>query len=452
MKRRTPQARLITALIVVLVAIHIFDCKSAAQDPTGRPPVPNRRRRQPPKPPNNVPANTITLTVMTQPAECLVLVNGEDRGTTDSEGKVIINKLPAGHYIIEVRKSGFTAVTRGFEAGTEQPTLVFKLLASVDADVKKFDSLLASGKLTRPDDPNALEVVKDLSNKFPDRPEIAKMRATLFQKLMEVAEAAVKTTTSSWRTASDETVVRGRTAASGAVELKDDDNRARACDVYLEAAHLLRTWQISLRTGSADNGRKGADPARAQHSEDADAAKLSEIRLKFENAAQIQPSWAPPLYQSGTVLLLLKDYLAAQAAFSKAIQLEPSWPAPHIGLAGAFYQLGKHKEAIEEYQKAIQLDPRSSAAYAGRGLALSARGQARESARDLDKAIELDPATALPHLYRGIILSQSKKKKEQETALEELKRAIEMNPDNIEFPNSVAELHVTNLKSKLGTK
>ena len=49
-------------------------------------------------------------------------------------------------------------------------------------------------------------------------------------------------------------------------------------------------------------------------------------------------------------------------------------------------------------------------------------------------------------------MAQSKKKKEQETALEELRRAVELNPDNIEFANNAAEVHISTLKAKLGGK
>jgi tetratricopeptide (TPR) repeat protein len=424
----------------------------AAQDPSGRPTPSSTKRPKKPTKPKEVPSNTVVLTLMTQPAECQVFINGEDRGKTDSEGKLVINKLPGGHYTVEVRKPGFTTVSRGFEAGTEQPTLVFKLIASTEGEVKRFESLVASGKLTKPDDPNAVDAIKEMSSKFPDRPEIASLRANLFQKLMDIADAAAKATVSAWRTTSDEVIVRGHMAAAGAVELKDDDSRARAYDLYLEGAHLFRTWQLSLGSKPAEPGGKGIQELKPGHPEDWDGAKLNDARLNFENAAQIQSGWAPPLYQAGTVLLLLKDYLAAQAAFVKAIQRDPSWAAPHTGLAAALGQLGKNKEAIEEYQKAIQLDPGSSAAYAGMGLALAVKKQSKDAAKQIDKSIELDPTSALPHLDRGILLSQSKKKKEQEEALEELLRAVKMNANNFEFPNSIAEPYIADLKAKLASK
>src|SRR5215831_7481977 len=154
MKRRALQPRPVFFVILLLLSSIISGGVVVAQDPNGRPTLPSRRRKPAAKP-KPIPENTITLTIITQPPECQVLINGEVRGTTDSEGKIVLSKLAGGHYTVEARKSGFTTATRGFEAGTEQPTLVFKLIASTEDDVKKLESLVASAKLTRPDNPNA---------------------------------------------------------------------------------------------------------------------------------------------------------------------------------------------------------------------------------------------------------------------------------------------------------
>src|SRR5215467_15878410 len=99
------------AVVVVLV------CASAgmAQNPTGRPDP-----KKPKKPANKPTPITVTLTIITDPPESRVFVNGEERGTTDSEGKLQLSKLALGHYDIEARKPGYSNATRGFEAGPEE--------------------------------------------------------------------------------------------------------------------------------------------------------------------------------------------------------------------------------------------------------------------------------------------------------------------------------------------
>src|SRR5215469_14866169 len=113
--------------IAVVLAVLVCSGAGMAQNPTGRPDP--RKPRKPTKPTTV----TVTLTIITDPPESRVFVNGEERGTTDSEGKLQLSKLALGHYDIEVRKEGYSNATRGFEAGPETPTVVFKLTATLDA-------------------------------------------------------------------------------------------------------------------------------------------------------------------------------------------------------------------------------------------------------------------------------------------------------------------------------
>src|SRR5499427_1116328 len=130
----------------------VFAISSAvlAQDPTGRPTDPKNKKN--PAPAKKQPAKsnepfTVMLTVLTTPPGSTVLVNGEERGVTNEERKLQLDKLPLGHYNIEVRKEGFNNVTKGFEAGTESPTVVFKLEPKLDDYIKEFNGLVTAGKL-----------------------------------------------------------------------------------------------------------------------------------------------------------------------------------------------------------------------------------------------------------------------------------------------------------------
>src|SRR5262245_58091106 len=92
----------------------------SAQDPNGRPSSSSRRKKPPAKP--VVPeAMTVILTILTDPPGCQVLINGEAKGTSNAEGKLVFTKLPVAHYDVEVRKDGFSSTKKGFQAGTESP-------------------------------------------------------------------------------------------------------------------------------------------------------------------------------------------------------------------------------------------------------------------------------------------------------------------------------------------
>ena len=72
----------------------------------------------------------------------------------------------------------------------------------------------------------------------------------------------------------------------------------------------------------------------------------------------------------------------------------------------------------------------------------------KDGAKDIDRAMKLDPASAVPHLNQAIVLSQSKSKKDWTRAEEEFKKAISMNPQNLEFQNSAVEKMLTEVQKR----
>src|SRR6185369_14462132 len=169
-------------LAAVLLGV-VAPATSVAQDPTGRPTDP---KKKPPKvKPTKVEPQpvTITLTVLSDPPESAVFINGEERGVTNAEGKLQFEKLGLGHYSIEVRKDGVNPMARGFEAGTEAPTLVFKLEPKLDDYMKEFNALIGAGKLAGPESPNALEHINKLTTSYGGRPKIGTLKSLLAAKL-----------------------------------------------------------------------------------------------------------------------------------------------------------------------------------------------------------------------------------------------------------------------------
>jgi tetratricopeptide (TPR) repeat protein len=402
------------------------------QDPSGRPTDPPPTKPSNKKPPKKPPVKpdpgpvTVILTVLTDPPQSDVFINGDKRGVTNAEGKIQIDRLALGHYSIEVRKDGFNPMLRGFQAGSEAPTLKFTLEPSLANYVKEFDSLTAAGKLTGPESPNAVGIVNDLASKFPDRPEVARMRSVLATKLVETITPVINATAMNWSGTTREEIARALDAATNALELKKDDTRIQAEAAYLKGALMLRDSQGAAESGQGD---------------------LTGARAEFENALRLNPSFAAAQYQSGVVLQSMGEVAGAEAAFVKVTQLEPGWAHAFVALGSAYQSGGKHKEAIDAYRRAIELDSKQARAYAGLGLARVMKGD-KDGVKDIERAIQVDPASALPHLNLGIALSQSKSKKDRARAEEELNKAIKMNSSNLEFPNRVAEQALADLKKK----
>lgn len=444
-----------TAISLLLMAA--FVTVTAVQDPSGRPTEPPSKggkkstsRRAPVRvDPGPI---TVTLTVLTDPPESAVFINGESRGATNAEGKIQIDKLSLGRYSVEVRKEGFNPMLRGFQAGTESPTLVFKLEPNLEEVVKEFDGLIASGKLTGPETPNAFDLVNNLLTRYPARSEVARLRGVLSAKLAETITPVISSTVANWRTIPREEIARALERAKSAAALKDDDRRMQAESAYLSGLLALRDWQGSGDVASEANPtqsekRLRTEPEKESAGATASGASIATARAEFERALQFDETFTPARFLLGIALQASGDSAGAEAALIKTTQLEPRWVFAYIALGSAHHAQGKYKEAIEAYRKAVELDPNQSSAYAGLGLARAAKGE-KDGIKDIERAMQLDPQSALPHLNLAIVYSQSKSKKDLARAEEEFKKAIAKNTNNLEFSNRAAERLLADLQKR----
>jgi hypothetical protein len=433
-----PLLALRSRLALALVLLLAFSVNSAAQDPSGRPTDTKGKKTTKKTGKTEPQPTTIMLTVLTDPPESDVFVNGEQRGSTNGEGKIQFDKLALGHYTIEVRKDGYSPMLRGFDAGTESPTLVFKLEPKLDDYVKQFNSLLASGKLTGPDSPNAFEIVQNLAAKFPSRPEVTQLSNALAVRLADSAAPVIVQTVSNWRGVTREQIVQASDAVTNALALKKDDSRIQSEAAYFRGVIALREWQTSAAP-------KGDASGPAEGSGNTSGATTA--RSEFETALKLQDSFTAARYQLGVVLLALGDGPGSEAALVKVTQAEPQWSSAYAALGATYYAEAKLKEAIESYRKAIEIEPGNATALAGMGLARVMKGD-RDGVREIERAIKTDPNCAVAHLDLAIVYSQSKSKKDWSRAEEEFKKAIQMNSQGLEFQNSSAEKMLADVQKR----
>ncbi|HTG14583.1 MAG TPA: tetratricopeptide repeat protein [Blastocatellia bacterium] len=416
----------VRALSLLVLLAFVLVSSGYSQDPSGRPKDTNPKGKKPPKktPSKGEPpqALTVTLTVLTDPVGSDVLLDGKSRGVSNDEGKVQIDKLPLAHYNVEVRKEGYKPLLRGFQAGLDSPTLVFKLDVDLDPSLKEFDGLVAAGKLAGAETPNALELLGKLTKQYGERPEFIRLRVVLAGKLVESATPTVNKTISDSRGVGRDEVVRALDALINALALKSDDNHAQAQAAYLRGLLAVRDGQGGSAEGGDGQPKNGGANARAE----------------FESALKFDETFIAARYQLGLLLLASSDLAGAETHLLRVTQAEPRWAFALTALGSVYYGGGKFKEAIEAYRRAIAIDPKYAAAYAGLGLARFAKGE-KDGVKDIERAAQLDPASALPHLNLGIVYSQSKSKKDWPRAEEEFKKAIQMNAQNLEFQNSAAE-------------
>jgi len=415
-----------------------------AQDPTGRPTDSRKPTRKPPvkTPPrrtDNGPA-TVTLTVLTDPPESNVLIDGEQRGASNAEGRLVIERLRLGHYTVEARKDGYRAMTRGFNAGSEAPTIVLKLEPDLDPYTRQFDELVSAGKLIAPDSPNAADLVNDLSTRFPERPEVQRLRGVLAARLADSIAPVITNSATNWQAVSREQLARAADAASTALTLRKDDNRLRAEAAYLKGAVIFRDWQSSENGAAADGKLRTGDG-------DAGGSSLAQARAEFESAISADAAFAPAHLLLGLTLMSMKDWFPAEQAFLKVTQLEPRWTQAPVSLGMVYTSQGRYQNAIEAYRRALQIEPQNVRAMAGLGLARVMRGE-KDGVKDAERATQADPASATAQLYLGLALAQSKDKKQRQRAEQALQKAIELNAKSAEFPARAAEQALDDLKKK----
>jgi tetratricopeptide (TPR) repeat protein len=371
-----------------------------------------------------------------------VLIDGEQRGASNTEGRLVIERLRLGHYTVEARKDGYRAMTRGFNAGTEAPTIVLKLEPDFDPYNKQFDELVAAGKLIGPDSPNAMLIVNDLSTRFPERPEVQRMRGVLAARLADAIAPVITNSATSWQAVSRDQLARAAEAANTALTLRKDDNRLRAEAAYLKGAVIFRDWQASA------SGATGTDDGRLRTGDaEGGDTQLTQARAEFETAVQADAAFAPAQLLLGMTLTAMKDWFPAEQAFLKVTQLEPRWAQASVSLGMVYAGQGRYQNAIEAYRRALTIEPQNVRATAGLGLARVMRGE-KDGVKDCERAAQTDPASATAQLYLGLALAQSKDKKQRQRAEQVLQKAIELNAKSVEFPTRLAEQAREDLKKK----
>lgn len=417
--------------ILLLATVLGVSAIGYAQNSTGRPtkkptkPVVTKPDKPSTKPPKSTPpAPTVIFTVLTEPPDSEIILNGNRRGVSNAEGKFVIEKLALGAYTVEVKKAGYHSGSQLFNAGTESPTLVFKLEPALEDVIKEFDSYIAAGNLMGTESNNALQLVNQLSAKFPNRPEILRMRGVLASKLAETAQPVIINSVKNWRKVGQDEMTHAHEALMKASELKSEDTRIQTEAAYLRAIVALRTWQAA---GAAEG--------------------LTTAQAELDKVLTLDPSFAPAIYQSGVVKLYAKDLSGAEAAFLKTQQVEPQWFVGYTGMGAIYYETNRYKESVEAFRKAVALNPTSAAALAGLGLARAVKGE-KDGVKDMERAVQLDATSGVPNLSLGMFFAQSKKGKERERAALELKTAIQKNTGNLEFQNSRVEQMIADLQKK----
>jgi tetratricopeptide (TPR) repeat protein len=124
-----------------------------------------------------------------------------------------------------------------------------------------------------------------------------------------------------------------------------------------------------------------------------EAGRLDDALTQLRMAEQLDPT---PLrkYDIGRVLLLMRRFAEAGAAFNQALTLKPDMPESLYGLGLAFDGLGRLDEAVAAYERALKLNLSFADAHFNLARVLAAQGKTADAIRHYEEAVRLRPDDA----------------------------------------------------------
>ena len=221
---------------------------------------------------------------------------------------------------------------------------------------------------------------------------------------------------------------------------------------------------------------RGIDPRKA----------LSQAFQNFEQVLQISPDFAVAYHNLGLCYWTRADYekehgedpipslLKAGQHLRKSLELTPDYALAHMNLGGVLQNIGEFEatlgldpakrlhQAIASFEKALAINPDYSYAYNNlvevyRSLALNELRQGKDASRwfnsgkeNVRKAVETNPDYYEPHLFssrldlvqaRTRIAADRDPEKSLNQAEISLKRALELNLEEPDIYNALAEMH-----------
>jgi serine/threonine protein kinase/Tfp pilus assembly protein PilF len=159
-----------------------------------------------------------------------------------------------------------------------------------------------------------------------------------------------------------------------------------------------------------------------------------------KKAIEVAPKFAVAHFNLGIALTAQKKFDEAIASYRRAIELNPRFVLAYQRLAAILLsQKTDYDGAIEMIQKVISLQPKLAAPHFNLATIFSYKGQENEAIASYRTAIRLDPtlAQAYERLARLLTTCADLKLRNPQEALEAARKAVELDPKNIDYPTSL---------------
>jgi len=167
-----------------------------------------------------------------------------------------------------------------------------------------------------------------------------------------------------------------------------------------------------------------------------DLIKLNDYKgalEKFNEALVMLPSYTSAINGKATVLILMVDYKSSSKIIEEGIKNNPDYAPYYLtrGKINIFKE--KFEDAIEDFDRALDLNKTTSDkelennAYVNRGAAYQKLFENDKALADYSKAIELNPENPNVYMYRGFLYYQNA---DYTTSINDFNTVIEIDEQN----------------------
>ena len=222
-----------------------------------------------------------------------------------------------------------------------------------------------------------------------------------------------------------------------------------------EAAKLLRAQFLAIvELRGQEAVAELVDPRRATRRRLTAKAPLHELpgslALALADAMGLRPSEAerlqmakPMVGSEAAILAMWEGDAAAEPQeqirlYQAALKGDPASALLHNQLGAALARAGQPARALDEFAEGVRLAPDYAAALTNRGLVLRQQKRWKEAEEAFRAAIALDTKSPTPHIGLARLLDRVGATIE---AVEELERAVELDPSHVDALASLAEFY-----------
>ncbi|MCZ6801044.1 MAG: tetratricopeptide repeat protein [Nitrospirae bacterium] len=208
---------------------------------------------------------------------------------------------------------------------------------------------------------------------------------------------------------------------------------------------ILTSFMMVLVTGCS---QMSPEAKKAQHEERGlayfDEGKYQEAKIEYQNVIQIDPKSAQAHYQMALIHMKLGGLTDLQAAFgelTKTVDLDPTLQDAQLKLSEFYLAARQPVKAREHAEIVLASAPRDPKGHMLRGRSLVIEKEFEQGIEEFRKSIELDPDNVQPYIdlaraYVGL--------KQQNKAHEALQEGLRKHPNSSDLIVSRGDLFLVN--------